>query len=192
MTADDQLILERARIGEESAFAQLVEMYKEKIYYLALDLTGNQADAEDCSQEVFIKAFRSLGSFRGESKLSSWLYRITYNTCMDNRRNTQFKMNEKSVVIEDQFDLPDPAVSPEESVRSQSEQKIIQTALEKLSDRERAVFVMRHYQECKLGEIADALEISEGTVKSLLFRAVRKLQKFLAPEYPELARRQHE
>jgi len=83
---DEQVLIQRARIGEMSAFRELVEQYKKKIYYLSLDLTGNHHDAEDLSQEVFIKAYRSLKNFRGDAKFNSWLYRITVNTCISQRR----------------------------------------------------------------------------------------------------------
>ena len=71
---DENVLIQRARNGESAAFRELVERYQKKIYYLSLDLTGNHHDAEDLSQEVFIKAFRSLDGFRGDEKLSSWLY----------------------------------------------------------------------------------------------------------------------
>ncbi|UCE05915.1 MAG: sigma-70 family RNA polymerase sigma factor, partial [bacterium] len=83
---EEQVLIECARNGEMGAFRELVERYKKKIYYLSLDLTGNHHDAEDLSQEVFIKAYRNLKKFRGDAKFNSWLYRIMVNTCISQRR----------------------------------------------------------------------------------------------------------
>jgi hypothetical protein len=83
---EEQLLIQRARNGEMGTFRELVELHKKKIYYLSLDLTGNHHDAEDLSQEVFIKAYRALKNFRGDAKFNSWLHRITVNTCISQRR----------------------------------------------------------------------------------------------------------
>jgi len=83
---EEQVLVQRMQQGDMLAFRELVERYKKNIYYLSYDLTGNHHDAEDLSQEVFIKAFRSMSNFRGDAKLSSWLYRITVNTAISQKR----------------------------------------------------------------------------------------------------------
>ena len=88
MTENENQLIERAQENGVDAFRDIVETYKDRIYCLAYDLTCNQHDAEDLVQEVFIKAFRSLDSFRGDAKLSSWLYRITVNSYLNNKRKT--------------------------------------------------------------------------------------------------------
>src|ERR1041385_1279174 len=92
MVYDEHNLLERARNQEGAALQELVDRYKQQVYFLALDLTGNHHDAEDLSQEVFMKAFTSIQGFRGDSKLSSWLHRITVNTFIDQRRKSSFKI----------------------------------------------------------------------------------------------------
>jgi RNA polymerase sigma-70 factor (ECF subfamily) len=82
MTGEEQLLVENVQRGEMAAFQELVEKYKQKVYYMALDMTGNHHDAEDLSQEVFMKVYSSIKDFRGESRLSTWLYRIAMNTCL--------------------------------------------------------------------------------------------------------------
>src|SRR5574341_1422138 len=94
MVSAEQTILDRVRKGEMSAFRELVEQYKQKVYYLALNLTGNHHDAEDMSQEVFIKVFTSIKNFRGDSRFSSWLYRITVNTCIDRTKKQSLQLVE--------------------------------------------------------------------------------------------------
>ena len=87
----EKRIIQQAQNGEKNAFRQLVDVHKKRVYYLAYDLTGNHQDAEDLSQEVFMKAYKSLSKFRGESKFSSWLHRITVNLFIDMKRSKQYK-----------------------------------------------------------------------------------------------------
>ena len=160
--------------------------HQENIYYLAYDMTGNRQDAEDLSQEVFIKAYRSLKKFRGDAKLSSWLYRIAVNTFIDKKR----KKREAAVYLSDdqhdggndtiQYSDLNPGNNPENLTESGLMQRNIKIALNKLSPRERSVFVLRHYNDLQLGEISNILNLSIGTVKSLIFRAVKKLQEELS------------
>ncbi|MFQ5628247.1 MAG: RNA polymerase sigma factor [bacterium] len=186
MSENERLLIERARKNDMSAFREIVEQYKEKIYYLAYDLTSNRHDAEDIAQEVFIKAFRSLDNFRGDAKIGSWLYRITINTSINKKRKKA--LTEMSLVENfnekpgehDPFSGKTYSENPERSAESQMIQQHINLALTKLANKERSVFVLRHYQDLPLKEIAHILNIAEGTVKSLLFRAIRRLQKELA------------
>ena len=183
---EEQVLVERARSGEMGAFRELVERYKKKIYYLSLDLTGNHHDAEDLSQEVFIKAYRSLKKFRGDAKFNSWLYRIAVNTCISQKR----KKSLSSMTLQEDFDsesspqyqMSEGGVShnPELSAEAELMQQHIDKALQQLTPRERSIFVLRHYNDLPLKEIAQILKITEGTVKSMLFRGIQKLQKELS------------
>ena len=182
---DEQALIERAKQGELDAFRELVEGSRMNVYRLAFDLTGNKHDAEDLSQEVFLKAFRSLASFRGDSKWSTWLYRITVNTNLDHRK----KKSEQLMSYRDDITEEEPAAmadaqpanpSPDRIAEGSLIQRRIEHALGRLSPRERAVFVLRHYHDLPLKQIAGSLRISEGAVKSFLFRAIQRLQKELA------------
>ena len=182
---DEQALVQRARNGEMGAFRELVELYKKKIYYLSLDLTGNHHDAEDLSQEVFIKAYRSLKNFRGDAKLNSWLYRITVNTCISQRR----KKSVAAMTLQEDFESEstprffsesESSHNPERHAEASLMQQHIDSALQQLTPRERSIFVLRHYNDLPLKEIAQILKITEGTVKSMLFRAIQRLQKKLA------------
>jgi RNA polymerase sigma-70 factor, ECF subfamily len=176
------------------SFQELVESHKKNVYYLALDLTGNHHDAEDLSQEVFIKAFRAMKDFRGEAKYSSWLYRITVNTYIDETRKKSHQLvplpeeHEGEEDIRTSAPLSDPRSNPEKDLESVNIQKHIDEALKKLTPRERSVFVLRHYNDLILKEIGEVLNISEGTVKSLLFRAIKRMQKELAFYRPGLGK----
>lgn len=183
---EDHVFVERARNGESGAFRELVERYKQKVYYLALDLTGNHHDAEDLSQEVFIKTYRYLKGFRGDAKFSSWLYRITVNTCIDQNRKKSVKamrqhdMFDEKKITQSQGTPQETQMNPELVTEAGLIQKHIDNALKKLTEKERAVFVLRHYNQLQLKEIADILHVTVGTVKSTLFRALQRLQKELS------------
>jgi len=182
---DENTIIEGMARGDQRAFRELVERYKKKVYYLALDMAGNAVDAEDISQEVFLKVYRSFSTFRRGAKLGSWLYRVTYNAAIDHLRS-------KGAVPEPVDDqvlesrsaggaglaqgrMPDPAAAAE----ARDLQRRIARALEKVSPQEKAVFLLRHNEDLMLKDIAETLGLSIGSVKSYLFRAVRKLQKEL-------------
>lgn len=182
---DESTLIAGLARGDEKAFRELVEGYKKKVYFLALDMVGNSIDAEDISQEVFLKVFRSFGTFRKGAKLGSWLYRVTYNASIDHLRR---KGSVPEAVADEVLDsrsqagdglpagsYPDPAKAAESKLL----QEMIGRALDKVSPQEKAVFLLRHYDDLMLKDIASSLGLSIGSVKSYLFRAVHKLQKEL-------------
>jgi len=186
MVQDEQVLVDRISSGDSTAFQEFVERYKKKIYYIAYDITGDQDDAEDVSQEVFIKVFRSLKTFRRNAKISSWLYQISVNASIDLLRKKSSKPEKLMDDIERadiQENLPGSSTNtqnPERSAEDLIIQKHISEALQKVSPKERSVFVMRHYNELKIREIAEILKVSPGTVKALFYRATRKLRKELS------------
>ncbi|MFC1492754.1 RNA polymerase sigma factor [candidate division KSB1 bacterium] len=167
-------------------FRELVDKHKRSIYYLALKLTGDHHSAEDISQEVFIKLYKSLDKIKGESKLSTWLYRVTVNTWISSTRKRSvsmlsYKDNTSLMNMEKEYDNSGIQLSSHNpNMESIDLKDHIENALNKITDKERAVFVLRHYEDLPLKEIAKVLKIAEGTVKSLLFRAIKKLQKELS------------
>jgi len=183
---EERILIKQAQNGDMSAFRELVEKYKRLIVFFAYDLTGNYQDAEDLSQEVFVKMFRSLKELRNETSLCSWLFRITINTWISLTRTANFKLRRKQEPLEEEK-LSSHSIfselsggNPEKSAEASLIQQHIRRALQELSLRERSVFVLRHYHDLRLKEIAEILNIAEGTVKSLLYRAIKKLQKSLA------------
>lgn len=184
MSQEETRIIQDAQSGDMNAFRRLVESHMKKVYYLSYDLTGNHHDAEDLSQEVFIKVFHSIKKFRSDAKFSSWIYRITMNAFIDKRR----KKTHVTENLEDQTDdgrtveVPvetDITANPEHTAESGLMQIHLKKALDELPKQQRSVFVLRHYNQMALKEIASVLDISEGSVKSSLFRAIRRLQKSL-------------
>jgi RNA polymerase sigma-70 factor (ECF subfamily) len=168
------------RCSETRTFRELVEQYKRPLYALAYDLTGNHHDAEDLSQDVFIKAYRGMADFRGEAQVYSWLYRITVNTYLNKKRKKALRFRQ---LWDDFSQAPrnrDRDPGPDRQAEADGMRRHVAEALKQLSPRERSAFVLRHYQDLSLKEVAETMEIAEGTVKSLLFRAVNKLRTTLA------------
>ena len=189
MTQEQQWI-KQAQTGDTEAFRHLVEQYQKMVFSFCYDLTGNLHDSEDLSQEVFIKMWRNLKSFRLEAKMSSWLYRITMNAWIDRsrRKNVRVHWNKTELKDETLRDAPSshhPEWNPEVQTDSVLVDQEVKAALSSLSPRERAVFTLRHYEDLKLQTIGEQLGITTGTAKSLLFRAVRKLQDALSPVLKE-------
>ena len=182
---NDTELVERARNGDKIACSRLVEEHKKNVYYLAYDLTRSREDAQDISQDVFLRAFRSMKNFRGDSKFSSWLYRITANACFSLKSNRNYRIMKERDNIEEMKDhqpgMKDSAsVSPERKTESGFIQKNIEKALQKLTQREKTVFVMRNYSEMSFDEIVGILKLRPGTVRNLNFKALQKLRKELA------------
>jgi len=178
---------DRLIAGDPSAFRDFVEAYKRKVYGLAYEMTRNHDDAEDISQVSFMKVHRSIGTIRPGRGLNTWLYQIVYHTSLDHIRKKSFYPREAlpSLASEPLFnEPPDPAAGPERAAEAACLRRRIDEALAKVSERERAVFILRHYHDLKVKEIALALGVSLGAAKSYLFRSIRKLQKELADAQP--------
>jgi len=182
----------QAQAGDKNAFKKLVELYQRRIFAFCYDLTGSAQDAEDLSQDVFVKMWKNLDSFRSEAKLGSWLYRIAMNTWIDTGRKKNAKVHRATQELEDETmqlatAYQDAGENPAQAAESNLLQRQILRALDALTAKERAVFTLRHYDDLKLDVIGDRLGVTTGTVKSLLFRALQKLQKELTPLVREMS-----
>ncbi len=187
MAQNDQIFIDRLCSGDQTAFYDLVGRYKKKVYYLAYDITGDHHEAEDISQEVFMKVYHALKTFRRDAKMSSWLHQITVNASIDSIRRKSARPA-KSLGEFDSVSTQGSLVAgsahnldPVQSTEYVQIQNRVSQALQKISPKERTVFVMCHYNGLKLKETAEILNVTVGTVKSLLFRAIRKLRKELSP-----------
>lgn len=185
MTREEEAgIVSRVQAGDANAFEELVTAYEKNVYNLALRMTGNPEDAADMSQEAFLKAFHSLHSFRGESKFSVWLYRIVSNVCLDflrrkSRRQTVSLSTEDDDGGEAQLELPDESQAPEALLEQKLTRDAVRRGLEALPPEQRQILLLREIQGLSYDEIADALALESGTVKSRIFRARKRLCVFL-------------
>jgi len=194
MTSEEELqIINAVLNGDTNAFEKLVLANQKNMYNLALKMTGNQDDALDISQEAFLKAYRQLDGFRGESRFSVWLYRLTYNLCIDFLRKKPRSMGVISLTYQDDsgdiqdIEIPDIRNLPEEGALREETRKAIASGIDELSQRHREILVMREITGMSYSEIAETLNLSEGTVKSRLARARLSLANFLVKKgtFPE-------
>jgi RNA polymerase sigma-70 factor (ECF subfamily) len=186
MDGSDAELVQRARSGDESAFQALVERHSRPLFRLAYRMTGNDHDAEDVVQDAFVKAWRRLGQFEDRANFGSWLYRIAANSAYDTlRARARHERRFESAAGEDEHDPMSEAKSempsPERLVLSGEMQRRVSRAMARLSERERAAFVLRHFEEWSTKEIGAALGLDEGAAKHSVFRAVRKLREALEP-----------
>lgn len=174
----EKVLLQRAKKGEMAAFESLVTAYERRVYSLALRSTGSEADAADITQEVFLRAYRSLDTFRGESGFSTWLYRITVNLCVDLARK-----NNPAESLDDEQALEAPetrgAYQPETALANSELRRELDAALSLVSEEHRKIVILRDVAGMSYADITAALELEEGTVKSRLARARAALRKIL-------------
>jgi len=180
---NDKELVDRILAKDPKVFNDIVRTFTKRVYMLAKELTQDHDAAEDLSQEVFIRVYRSMNTFRGDSKLSTWIYRVTMNAFINTTRTRQYEVSKTSAEFDDEMQNTDGItydVSDPERVLSQKViDEHIQEALKKLSPSQRTVFILRHYHDLPLKEIAEQMGNTEGTVKVLLFRATQNLQKYL-------------
>lgn len=179
----EKKIIEKVLGGDANAFEELVLKYEKTVYNLALRMVGDRDDAFDMTQEAFIKAYGSLSSFRGDSKFSVWIYRIATNVCLDFLRSKSRKQQVSLTVSDDdedaQLDIPDPSSAPEQQLMQKISMQSVEEGLKTLPDKQRQILVMRELCGMSYAEIGKALSLEEGTVKSRIFRARKRLCTFL-------------
>ena len=165
--------------GNVNDFEKLVTAYEKNVYNIALRMVGDPDDAADMTQETFIKAYRALSGFRGDSKFSSWLYRIASNVCLDFLRSrSRHPQVSLSTVDEDDratFELPDMRQNPEEQLMKKLSMEAVRRGLEQLPEQQRQILVLRELGGLSYAELAQTLGLEEGTVKSRIFRARKRL-----------------
>lgn len=180
---EDLAIIEQFQSGDLSAFDELMKRYKKQIFSYIYRLVKNWEDTDDLTQEVFIKVFQALPRWKPRAKFSTWLYTIARNVCIDyhrakSRRRPSYSIDDEDII----YGTPsadDVYSDPEKVVIEKETGKMIRDAIEQLSDRQKEVFVLYHYQGLQIKEIAEVLGVAEGTVKIHQHRAVKKLRESL-------------
>jgi RNA polymerase sigma-70 factor (ECF subfamily) len=184
-TLHAELVLS-AQKGDPNAIEELLEKFRKPLFHYAIHYLGNESDAEDVTQEVLLKAVRALATFKGESTVTTWLYRIMVNNCIDYRRKaavrpvsylTYSNGDEDETVKE----IKDPNPLPEEELEQIELRAVIKKTLNQLTPEHRTIIVLHDLQGFKYQEIAEMTKASLGTVKSRLFYARQELRKLLGP-----------
>jgi RNA polymerase sigma-70 factor, ECF subfamily len=178
LTSDEQMV-ERALAGDHDAFGELVRRWERRIYALTYGILGREEDARDATQETFIAAFRNLGGFRGDAKVSSWLHRIAVNQCITRQRRAKVR-GETSLEGEAdehgaQFAAP-AHESPARIVEGRERSLAVRRAVATLPAELREVLLMKEFEELTSQEIAEALGVPLSTVKSRLYTALKQLR----------------
>ena len=182
MTRDEEKnLIQRVLAGETELFETLVKAHERAVYDLALRMLGSEQDALDVAQEAFFRAWRALGSFRGDSKFSVWLYRLTSNVCLDMLRRAS-RREESSLTDEEgeDLELPDRRFDPQTELEKKELRAAVRAGLARLEPPFRQALILRDIHGLTYDEIAQATGLEPGTVKSRIFRARRKLAAFLA------------
>ena len=187
---DDRTLVEQCKKGDQKAFRLLVERYQGRIFALALSMLHDRQDALDVCQEAFIKVHRYLGNFQGSASFYTWLYRITYNLCIDHLRRggRMATVDYDDHVRRDSAPAPAAGLQPSQmgnhpgrSVDRKELAQKIQEAIDALPPYHKGVIIMRELEGMSYKEMADAMQVSKGTIMSRLHHARQKLQKALAP-----------
>ena len=171
---DDDYYIKKTLEGDSNSFNVLVERYQNMVFALALKMLKHREESEEVSQDTFIKVYKSLSKFNGESKFSTWIYRIAYNTCLDRiKKNSKYNNN---VEINE---ITSNEISHTESIFDSLENKersiIVKQCMDKLPEDERIIIHLFYFEELNLKEIVEIVSMTEGNMKVKLFRARKKL-----------------
>ena len=179
MDNQEQIWIQSARNGDQAAFGQLVIKYQKRVYALTVRMCPTPELAEEAAQETFLSAWQGLPFFRGDSAFSTWLYRLASNACVDllrkEGRHQGPSLDDEAVSAE----VPDTRPTPEAAAEQKELRAQIEAGLRTLSPEHREVLILREIQQLSYDEIADALSLDLGTVKSRISRGRRQLRNFL-------------
>ena len=179
----ERSLIARFQAGDQGAYSELFEANQRRIIHLALQILRNEESALDVAQEVFMRAYEELPEWRGEARFSTWLYRTALNVCFE-----RIRAEEKQRKIRDHLPEPDTANSPEVDALGGEIMSAIDAAVKQLPPRQRAIFVLKQYQELRFFEIASMLDITEGGAKASYHKALLALRERLKDHAPEPSR----
>jgi RNA polymerase sigma-70 factor (ECF subfamily) len=179
---EEKQILEHLKNGDEFIFKYVYDLYARMVYNVCVRMTGNKEEAEDVTQDVFIKVFNSINSFREDAKLSTWVYQIAVNICINKlRRNKVIRFLSPDFWEEEKGgkEMADNSLSPEKTLEKSEMQLIVQNSINALPAKQRTAIILSRYEELSYKEISGIMGLSLSSVESLLFRAKENLAKKL-------------
>lgn len=178
----DLELVQEVRNGRRQAFTELMRRYQQRVYWSARRIVGTHDEADDIAQETFIKAYLALGDFRGDASFFTWLYRIAVNLSLNAVRKKQvLNYLRESSVLRRVLPLEE---DPAQQTEFHELQSRLEAAVAKLPEKQRAVFVLRYYDELSYDDIAQVLKTSVGGLKANYFHALKKIQRHLKDEVP--------
>ena len=173
-------LIRRAQNGDHVAFAELVQQHDRAVFALLARFVQSSEDAKDLYQEILLKVYRGLPGFRFQSEFSTWVHRITVNTCLSHRARRRIEPAIHEGASPEEQDTPSTDATPDEAAVASETAERIHGALQGLSPRQRMVFTLRHYEGNSIKEIAATLRCTEGTAKRYLFDATRRMREALS------------
>lgn len=177
LNTNDADLVEKVKSGDKSGFNKIILKYQKQVYRFARRLLNEHDDADDVTQEVFIRLYNSFGDFRGDSKLSTYIYRITYNLCLNHiKKKNRFQKMNVSIELESNLTSGDDA-NPEYDFVEKEKQIIIKEAYESLPEKQKAVFNLRFYENLTYEEISKITGKSVGGIKANYFHAFKKIEQ---------------
>lgn len=181
MTTNDQVYIDKILNGDTNAFSILVDRYKDLVYTLAIRMVKHKEEAEEITQDTFIKAYKSLHRFKGDSKFSTWIYRVAYNTCLDVIKKN--KKHQSNVPIDEYTEHEVKTIDNALDIMEAKERSaLIKNCIEKLPSEDAFLMTLYYYEELSLDEIADITSLKANNVKVKLFRSRKKLASILKQE----------
>ena len=178
---NERELIARLQKRDETAFEELLRQYEKKVYTLCFRMCGNSEDAEEAAQDAFLALWRGIDRFRQESSLSTWIYRLATNACIDTLRRRKKQSGSVSLDDEELFvDAVDTSPQPQETVEHREAQKLLQEGLSALTEEYRKVLILREIEGLSYTEIAESASIELGTVKSRISRGRSLLRNFLS------------
>ena len=178
---DERELIARLQKRDEAAFEELIRQYEKKVYTLCFRMCGNSEDAEEAAQDAFLALWRGIDRFRQESSLSTWIYRLATNACIDTLRRRKKQSGSVSLDDEELFvDAVDTSPQPQETVEHREAQKLLQEGLPALPEQDRKLLILREIEGLSYTEIAESASIELGTVKSRISRGRSLLRNFLS------------
>jgi RNA polymerase sigma-70 factor (ECF subfamily) len=187
MQPEESELIKKAQHGDRTSFEELIYRYDRSVLSLAYSYTNDQEDAKDIYQDVFLRVFKGLKKFEFRSEFSTWLYRITVNVALTHKtkkgKYSYASLDEEQLGADGETKLAyesiaDGSTSDERAISSDISENI-KRAIEKLSPQQKMVFTLKHFEEYKINEIAEMMNISTGTVKNYLFNATLKMREYL-------------
>jgi len=172
-------LIRDVRTGDREAFVALTRIYQQKVFILAYSFSRNKEDAVDLVQDVFLRVFEKIDSFQAERNFEAWLLRVAKNLCIDRYRRARSRREMESDVRVDEIPLADDRTP--DAGRTADLKAVLFQSVDKLAERQKTIFLMRHVNQMGNDEIAQVLHISTGTVKSLHFKAIRRLRTLMEP-----------
>lgn len=185
---DEKRLIERIKSGDEAAFKEFFDGHHEAVFHLCFHMVWDLQEAEDITQEVFFKAYLTMNKFRGESKVSTWLYRVAVNLSLNHRRRKKFKHILSLDFFSEKGDEQgeDPRKGPMERLTEAEEKLLVDKAVDSLPKNQRVAVILNHYEGLSYREISGIMGLSVSSVRSLLYRAKQRLQKKLASSFKNI------